>query len=405
MRALRGSILAAACAGLLTAPVHAIDEEHAGRGRAAAAKAAEFLRSKQDVATGGWSVPATVEGQPRPPVMPAISALALNGLLLKGESIRDPALARGVSFVLSLRQPDGGIYDRVLPSYNTAISLSMLARVGSPEAGAAIRPAQDFVRAGQWWEGAGPGVGAEVPGKVGADHPFYGGVGYGKHSRPDLSNLAFMLQALHDSGVPADDAAFTRARIFLARVQMVDAVNDMPYADGTRQGGFIYATGPEGDQPGVGQSFAGSIDETLDDGTTVSRLRAYGSMTYAGFKSLIYAGLKKDDPRVVAATGWIARNYTLEENPGLGTDGMYYYYLMFARAMDARAEPTLNVITPDGAATERDWANDLIDRLVSLQQADGSFRVVDDRWMENDGVLIASYALIALGHALGGGAN
>jgi len=62
-------------------------------------------------------------------------------------------------------------------------------------------------------------------------------------------------------------------------------------------------------------------------------LRSYGSMTYAGLKSMIYAGLTQDDPRVKAALEFIRKNYTLEENPGQGQRGLYYYYQTFAKAM------------------------------------------------------------------------
>ena len=44
-------------------------------------------------------------------------------------------------------------------------------------------------------------------------------------------------------------------------------------------------------------------------------------MTYAGLKSMIYAGLKQDDVRVKAAVGYIAKNYTVDENPGQGQRG------------------------------------------------------------------------------------
>src|SRR5690606_4490870 len=160
------------------------------------------------------------------------------------------------------------------------------------------------------------------------------------------------------------DPAFQRAIVFLQRVQMHDEFNDMAYADGSRQGGFIYATSVNKDDVGGGQSQAATmIEETLDDGANVSRLRAYGSMTYAGFKSYIYAGLSKDDPRVVAAREWIARNYTLEENPHMGADGLYYYFVTFARAMDAYGEE--EIVTDRGE--RRRWADDLIDRLAELQ--------------------------------------
>jgi squalene-hopene/tetraprenyl-beta-curcumene cyclase len=102
---------------------------------------------------------------------------------------------------------------------------------------------------------------------------------------------------------------------------------------------------------------------------------------------------------VVGAFDWIRRNYTVSENPGVGTDGQYYYYVTFARALDAWGEPMIETIRPDGSKETRDWAMDLIEALAKLQNADGSFKSVDDRWMENNPVLITAYALLALEHA------
>ena len=56
-------------------------------------------------------------------------------------------------------------------------------------------------------------------------------------------------------------------------------------------------------------------------------------MTYAGLKSFLYAGLKKDDMRVKAAMDWIKRHYDLTENPGVGKQGLFYYYHVFAKAL------------------------------------------------------------------------
>ncbi len=360
-----------------------------------ARKAATFLFSKQDAATGGWAV------NPQGPTFPAITGLIVNGLLLgEGYTINDKPVADAVRFILSKRQPDGGIYDKVLPSYNTAICLSALARVNTPEARAAIKPAQEFLRTLQYGEGAVVYEGMKDSAKpMAKDNPFYGGVGYGGSGRPDLSNTAFVLEALHDSGVESTDPAFQRAMVFLQRVQMLGTVNDMPYAKSSKQGGFIYSTSEGKDKIGTGQSYAGTIEETMDDGTKISRLRAYGSMSYAGFKSYLYAGLKRDDPRVTAAYEWIRRNYTLTENPNVGLDGMYYYYVTFARALHAWGDPKLNVISADGKATEHDWASDLVAQLASFQQPDGSFKTFKDRWMENDPVLVTAYSLLALRHA------
>jgi squalene-hopene/tetraprenyl-beta-curcumene cyclase len=466
-----------------------------------AEQTAAYFRSQQH-ASGGWSVPSQV-GQPH---IPAITALALNGLLLDPAIKQDDPMVKGaVDYILSFVQADGGIYDTILPSYSTAIAISALSRVKDERAQKVIPAAIEFLRRLQWGapiaEGTSRPGGKEAPSDgITRDHPFYGGLGYGNRGRPDISNVGFMLQAFADAGVPSDDPAVQRAIVFLQRCQMLEkdaagaTVNDMPYAKGTQQGGFIYATG-EGPQKLIGQSFAGNIDETLSTGETKSMLRAYGSVSYIGFKSYIYAQLPKNDPRVQAVLRWTEDNWTLIENPGIGTDGYYYYLLMYARAMDAsgierqmvrimpprtsvslqlnasavvasQGKPwpdatikelvgeshrvqgvrnlhhrpgTVQIYVADDAAAaalleagtfERDgvkatvlglpvqlpaeaksgdarvevqWRRELIAALAELQNPDGSFRTLDDRWMENNPQLTAAYSLIALQHALGRG--
>jgi squalene-hopene/tetraprenyl-beta-curcumene cyclase len=385
MRHLLAALLAVA---LLAAHASAIDDAHKAKAASIADKAIVYLRAQQDSATGGWSV------NPKGPAFPAITGLVLNGMLMhRGIDEKDETVKKGVAYILKYRQPDGGLYDTILPSYNTSICLSALARVNTPEAKAAIKPAQDFLRSLQWGESAGAsGSAAREAQRVDKSSPVYGGVGYGRSGRPDLSNTEFFLQAMHDSGVPGDDPAFQRALVFLQRCQMDERVNDMAYAKGSRQGGFIYSTSENKDSLGTGSSEVrtGPIEETLDDGSKVSRLRAYGSMTYSGFKSYLYANLSKDDQRVKLALGWIQKNYTLEENPGVGSEGLYYYLLMFSRAFSALGEPTINAATGTGT-TPHDWANDLVDRLASLQNEDGSFKSVGERWMESNPVLITAY--------------
>jgi squalene-hopene/tetraprenyl-beta-curcumene cyclase len=357
------------------------------RARAVIDRAVAYLRSQQDPDTGGW------RENPDGPSYPAITGLIVDGLLQDPRTdAGDPMVAAGVRNILSYAQPDGGIHDGVLPTYNTAICLSALSRVRTPEAAAAVQRGQGFLKGLQYSdEGGGEGSGEPV----GRDHPFYGGVGYGRHGRPDLSNLGFFMQALHDTGVSTEDAAIQRARVFLARVQMLDETNEMPYADGSEQGGFVYATVPNADSVDgrAGQSMAGTVEETTEDGT-LTRLRAYGSMTYVGFKSLIYADLSPGDPRVDAAWRWINEHYTMVENPGMGDQGRYYYYCSMGRALDAAGA---------GRVAGRDWRADLVGTLEGLQNEDGSFRVLDDRWMESDPVLITAYAVIALQHAAGPG--
>jgi squalene-hopene/tetraprenyl-beta-curcumene cyclase len=369
-----------------------------------AQRAIAWLTSKQDKA-GGWSVPQ----KPGQPHLPAITALALNGMLLDGGlSASDPVVTRAVAYILSHQKPDGGIYDTILPSYNTAISISALARIDTREARDAVAKAVEFLKNSQWGVttpmGVGGAAGKESPQTVPESHAFFGGWGYGNRGRPDLSNTAFALQALHDAGLGPDDAAVKRAMIFLQRCQMLDVdskgkpVNDMAYAKGSKQGGFIYATAENDKTIGQGQSFAGVIEETMDDGTKVSKLRAYGSVSYMGFKSYLYAGLKQDDPRVVAVVDFLRKHYTVSQNPGMGSDGQYYYYIMLSRALQASGTTTIAATDSAGRTTDRDWRRDLTLQLASLQNADGSFMSIDDRWMENNPELITAYALLAIQH-------
>ncbi len=409
-RSLLATSAAVACSLFTAAPAaHAADEEHRQMARQMIEKSIEYLRTKQDEATGGWSVPE------QGPNIPAITGLVLNGMLMEPDiDHTDPTVAKALDYLFSFQQEDGGIYDVILANYNTAITVSALSRVNTAEADEAIQKAIPFLKRLQWSEDAIPG--REDTAVVDRSHPYYGGVGYGGSGRPDNSNLNLMLQALHDAGVDPEDPAFQRALVFLQRTQMLhkdeegNVINDMPYAEGSQQGGFIYATSPNEDNIGVGESKAGTMEETLSDGTTASRLRAYGSMTYAGFKSYIYADLDREDPRVVAAYDWLRANYTLDENPGIGMDGYYYFLITMSRAMDAWGEDTIEVVVEAEDDTDsdnnspktqsRDWSNDLIAKFAELQNEDGSFRSVDDRWMEGNPVLITAYSLIALQHAI-----
>jgi len=368
--------------------------EHLDQARQMRDKAAAFLLSQQDEDTGGWNL------RPDGPNLPAFTGLVLLGMtadeaFAQRDDATRTALEAAYEFLYSMQQGDGGIYDRILPQYNTAISLAALSRLDTKRAEDATKDALAYLRTLQYSE---DNPNPEL--QVSRSHAFYGGIGYGGGGRPDNSNMHMFMWALEEAGVPSDDPAVQRALVFLERTQMDDRINDMDYATGSRQGGFVYATSPSGEQLGAGESKAKMIEETLDDGTKISRLRAYGSMTYAGFKSYVYADLDASDLRVTAARDWISKNYTLEHNPGLGAEGTYYFLLTFSRALDAFGEPILEITSEEGSTREANWANDLIDRLAELQNEDGSFRSVNDRWMENDPVLITSYALVALGEVL-----
>jgi squalene-hopene/tetraprenyl-beta-curcumene cyclase len=212
---------------------------------------------------------------------------------------------------------------------------------------------------------------------------FYGGAGYGgKNSRPDLSNTTFFMEALRETGLPADDPALQKALVFVSRCQNLKSeFNDQAWADKVNDGGFIY-TAANG-----GSSFAG---QEANGG-----LRSYAGMTYAGLKSMIYAGLTPDDPRVKAALGYIEKHYTLDENPGMGQAGLYYYYHTFAKALALLDRPSLT----DAAGQKHDWRSELTAALAKRQNRDGSWVNPADRFLEGDPNLVTAYGLLALAYA------
>ncbi|MCA8990267.1 MAG: hypothetical protein KDA78_21645, partial [Planctomycetaceae bacterium] len=171
-----------------------------------------------------------------------------------------------------------------------------------------ISGAKDFLKELQWDEGE----------QLSESDPGYGGSGYGSHSRPDLSNTQFMLEALHKAGLSVDDPAYQKALLFVSRTQNLKSPhNTTPFADRVNDGGFYY-TPAAGGSSQAGETEAGG-------------LRSYASMTYAGLKSFIYAGMSKEDPRVLAAQEWLKKHYSVTENPGLGQQGLFYYYQVFAK--------------------------------------------------------------------------
>ena len=315
---------------------------------------------------------------------PAITALATKTFVQDPQFGPDhPIVKRAIAFILKHQQPDGGIYRPKIgyANYTTSVALSTLAAMKDPALEPQIKAAQGYLGGGQWAEGKTDTEGTAID----SGHAWYGGAGYGKHKRPDLSNTQMMIEALHDSGLPTTDPVYQKALKFISRCQMRSQSNDQPLARGAEDGGMIY-TPANG-----GESKAGT--------TTVNgqvRLRSYGSMTYAGFKSMLYADVDRQDPRGQAAWDWIRRHYRLDANPNMplaqSKEGLYYYYHVFARALEAWGEP----VVVDGAGVDHDWRAELADHLLAAQHTDGSWANPADRWQEGNPALVTSYAVLAL---------
>lgn len=300
-----------------------------------------------------------------------VTGLATYALLQSGLPVDDPAVSAGLKYIEANIQPDGGIYkpESLIKNYETSIAIQALAAANQDARyQKTIANAVKYVKELQWDD-------AEAGSQ---ENLAYGGAGYGRHARPDMSNTAFFMDALKAAGVSSHDPAMQQALLFISRCQNLPGANDTKFADKVNDGGFYYTAAAGG------SSFAG---ETPEGG-----LRSYGSITYAGLKSMIYAGLTEDDPRVKAAQQWIQRFYSLDENPGLGQQGLFYYYVTFARTMEAIGKPDFI----DANGQRHDWRGELAAALIAKQKSNGSWLNGTERWMEGDPNLVTAYSLIAL---------
>lgn len=316
-----------------------------------------------------------------PQVGPAVTALAVKALVQAGVPAANPVIVKAMKYIETTHQPDGGFYVyHMLQNYNTCIVLSILAVLPRKQYQGQISQAQKYLislqRVGPMKNNKGQ--------VITKSSSWYGGVGYGQ-GRPDLSNTSFFITALRNSGLPASNPAIQRALVFVTRCQENSETNPMPFARGLHNGGFIY-TAANG-----GESQAGDRDRL--NGTAV--LSAYGTMTYAGLKGMVYAGLTRKNPQVKAAIEWIRGHWVLSYNPGTGEskEGLFYYYLMFGRAFHALG---INTIT-DVNGIKHNWRRELTAKLASLQRKDGSWKNIwSTRWLEFNPVLVTCYACLSL---------
>ncbi len=315
-------------------------------------KGIEFLKVHQE-ADGQFSAGAL---DPKP----AFTAMVVDSLARSPEAYDEqtPFIARAVKAIISRQQKDGGIYTPLLGmgNYCTCVSIMALKRMNNPAYDKIIRRARDYVR--------------------GVQHSS-GGTGYNSSSRPDLSNTAMSLEALKAAGLSSDSEEFKRAAAFISMCQNNSETNTAAWSG--NDGGFIYRPG---------QSKAGTT--VSRDGQT--RHKSYGLMSYAGLVSFLWAGVDREDPRVKSAYSWVQKNWTLEENCNLQDAGLYYYYLTMAKALSHYGQRTLT--TSDGRI--HDWPRELSAKIISLQQADGSWKNSNVQWMESDSVLVTAYMIRTL---------
>ena len=325
-------------------------------------KAVAYLKTTQQ-ADGSFSPGFTA---------PGITSLVAAALLKNGYSPKDPVVAKAMTFLEGKVKKDGGVYDKALANYITSVAIMAFAEANEGGKYDSILKNAAYFLKGIQHDG-------------GEDDPLHGGFDYnGPGKKADLSNTGFSLDALIAAGLTKDDPAVKKALTFIGRTQNLPGkeANDQPWAAKTSEedkGGFVYNPSATGGR----------------DATAAGGLRSLGAMTYTGLKSFLYAGVSKEDPRVKAAVGWIRNHYTLEENPGMGKAGLYYYYNTFGKAMTALGEDPFM----DAKGKAHEWRSDLFMAIKSKQDKDGSFQNSGDKTFgESDRNLATSFALLSLSY-------
>ncbi len=349
---------------------------------AAIKRGTNYLLSKQ-LPDGSWI---------QHPAITGLCVIAIhNSATVSNKKERAVAVKKGIAFIKKFVQKDGSIWiagqEREYPNYTTAVALCALAIVNDSNDEPIMRQARKFL------------LESQVTDKKSKN---FGGIGYGKSGpgNPDLSNTQWALEALyltnyldHEANaksredIEKTDQAWKNAVQFLSKLQHCPETNDATWVVKDKKdpdyGSFVYKTDES--------------KASMEDGDKKA-LRGYGSMTYAGLKSMIYAKLNKDDPRVKAAVEWGAKHYDLTKNPGMGPEGHYYYLHTFAKAHSVLDEET--VTTPDGK--KHLWRVDIIRETLNQQKSKGEwYNDKSGRWWESVPELVTSYSLITLETALG----
>ncbi len=340
----------------------AVSEATRARVEAAQEKGYAYLRSVQS-ADGSWSDRR----------FPGMSALALWSMARTNQAANAESMAKASAYIASCSQPDGGLYVPIpnrrgggLGNYNTCLCLTALHAAGGKEKYLDILlAARTYIASTQ----------------IEAEGVHEGGFGYDKSSPrayTDMNNTLYAVDAMRLTQDLEEARPAGQKRVEINWDAAKQYVLSMQLTEGDEAGGFLYNR----DLPSAKK----------EDETQTVKLRSYGSMTYAGLLAMLHCELSREDPRVRSTYQYLGKHWTLEENPGQGNQGLYFYYEILARALDAAGIDEI----PLSDETKVDWREALAEALLKRQQADGSWVNTSNRFWEGDPVLSTSYALLAL---------
>lgn len=330
-------------------------------------KAIAYLRGTQ-APDGSWSGNRHI----------GITGIVVTALIKSGVPMDDPMVKNGLAYLEKLVNPKEGHIAGANPKQqlkNYVTSVNVMAFAAANKDGkyqSVVDAGAKFLIGLQWDEEEG----------ITTKDLFYGGFGYDSKNRPDMSNSGFALEALNAAGVKQDNPAFKKATSFLSRSQNLKGEQqDQPWAGKYNDGSFIY-------NPMETKANEKSNDANPGPG--------YGSITYAGIKSMIYAGVDKNDRRVQEALKWVKKNYSMEVNSGMPAGrekhGLFYGYNTMTKAFKVLGLDEIE----DDKGVKHNWRADLINQLAKTQKPDGSWMNEQDRWMEGDANLVTAFALLAI---------
>jgi len=348
--------------------------------------AADWMVSQQDE-TGAWKSGPADKAMPSPAVTGLVVA-ALGGAPASLKAKYKPAVDKAVAYLISKVNADGSVGEgptgTFIKTYATGCAMMGWASVERTDKVAnAIRGAQAYMKQNQLKEGkdmGGTGYGDESPG--------------GRKGIANLSTTGFSSEGMHLSGLPQDDEYWKLVVKFVRKCQNNSEINNDPefVAELKAKGLVVGNDGSLYYAPDVNQQKLPA--KKVADKESIA---GYGSMTYDGIKTYLYAGLKKDSPEVKSAMDWVRKNYSVEVHPGWPFDqtqrqhlrGLYHYYMVMSRALDAYGENPFE--TFDGK--KHNWANEIAEQFVKQVKESKMWKNENPAWFEGDPILTTSYVL------------
>lgn len=351
-----------------TPPAGTIDQSLQNEVRQAVSRGLAWLAEHQKE-DGSWS-----DG-----TFPALTALPLMAFTAADQKERKPVIDKAVKYILSCVQPNGSICKEKagkgggLPNYNTAISMMALHSTGDDAHTKVILNARKYVAGAQYF----------------GEDEYKGGFGYDKdtgRAYTDALNTFYAVEAMKTTAGVEDKRDPSQKKVDINWDETVKFISRMqnPPESGDQAGGMAYnPTDPK----------AGTV--TNKEGKVY--FRSYGSITYSGMLALIHANVSRDDVRVKSAFDWASKHWTIDENPGMGQEALFFFLNVLTKSLAAYGQDVIPA--KDGKTIN--WKSEVAKKLVSAQTVDpktgnGYWENKAGRYMEKDQVLVTSYCIIAL---------